>query len=403
MPTFQYQAIDDRGKPINGEMAAESEIALGGELEEIGLYLVRAREDNTEEDKVVFKGKVPVRDLVDFTHHLIMIFESGIPLMEGLRDIESETNSEDMRNVITDIRLRVESGETLTQAFSRYPKIFDTSYTSILKAGEASGAIESVLHQLVDHLEWKEQTKGMVVQAMIYPAILAIAIIGLVLVLLMFLLPKIGGVYKKMRVELPAPTQFLIAISDFLVEDWLILLIGLVSSIIIFSVSNQTKKGRLIIDSCKLKLPVFGDLIQKTQAALFCHTLSTLFNAGVALPAALAIVARVLKNSVMALSVANTVEDVKGGKAVSDAVRDQGGFQPLVVRMIAAGEKTGDLGNALGRVNNFYDREVPLKVKKTLALIEPALILVSGGVVGFIVFCTLLPIFRLFSVMKGKG
>jgi type IV pilus assembly protein PilC len=402
MHTFAYQAIDERGKPVSGEMAAETELSLGQELEGLGLFLVRARATDADKQQAVFKGKIPTRELIDLTHHLIMIFESGIPLIEGLRDIETESPNEELRKVIHDIRLRVEGGETLSQSFAHYPRIFDNSYLNIISAGEASGAVESVLHQLVEHLEWKEQTKGIVVQAMIYPLILLVAIVGLVVVLLTFLLPRIGGVYRKMKIELPKPTQMLLALSDFLVAQWLLLIVLGVGIVLAYMATNKTPRGKLAIDGIKLKIPVFGDLIQKTEAALFCHTLSTLFNAGVALPQALTIVSTVLKNSVMALSVRKTVDDIQGGKAMSEAIRQHGGFQPLVVRMISAGEKTGDLGNALLRVNKFYDREVPLKVKKALSLLEPMLILSSGAVVGFIVFCTLLPIFRLFSAMRGK-
>ncbi|MFO0981233.1 MAG: type II secretion system F family protein [Planctomycetota bacterium] len=400
MPTFQYKAIDSTGHKREGQLLARDKVELGRALGQMGLVLMKAISLDERESGKKYRGSISNRELIDFSHHLIMIFTSGIPLMVGLRDIRTDIANENFRKVVTDVERSVEAGQPLSEAFAGYPRIFDATYVSILRAGEESGEIEKMLTQLVEHLEWRESTKGTIVQAMIYPCILMVAVIGLIVLLLTLLLPKLAAMYAKVRVELPKPTQILIKISNFLVTDWPYLLGGIGLTIVAYIATNSTRKGKYKIDSFKLRIPFFGPLIRKSQAAQFCHTLVTLYESGVALPKALGIVAAVLKNSVLADAVRKTITAVEEGKPMSESFKASNVFQPLVVRMVAAGEQTGELGSALGRVNKFYDREVPAAVKKFVAAMEPAIIVVAGVSVGFILLCTLLPIFRLISAIK---
>ncbi|MEW6744578.1 MAG: type II secretion system F family protein [Planctomycetota bacterium] len=401
MPLFEYRAIDHAGKRRVGRLAANHQGALASHLDNLGLILVKAREVAAHGGRFRSGGPVSLKDLISFTHHLVMLFSSGVPIIAGIRAIKEEMQADAMKPVLDDIEARLEAGQSLSESFAAHPKIFDRTYLSILAAGEESGALDQVMTRLLEHLEWRAETRGKVGQALIYPAILSLAVIGLIVLLLTFMLPRIAGVYDKLRVDLPKPTVMLLDLSKFMQHNWAMLLIGVAGTLFAVVAANRLPSGRLCFDRLKLRMPVFGPLIRKSQAAQFCHTLATLYEAGVALPRSLSIVAATLNNRVLGQAVAQSATDITEGRMLGESLRASGVFQPLVIRMVQTGEEMGDLGGALGRVNRFYDREVPQAVKKMIALMEPIIIVFAGASVAFIVLCTLLPIFRLFSALRG--
>jgi type II secretory pathway component PulF len=401
MMQFKYRAITPQGTPEEGVMSAEGPLDLAARLERSGALLLSHTEMAAAKKAGVYSGGIPRKELIEFTHHLIILGSSGIPILTGLKDIADETADEGFQTVLRDVHSRLEQGESLSDAMANYPKIFDDSYVSVVKAGESSGALEAVLTNLVRYLEWQEENKNVIVQATIYPTILGVAVIGLIVLLLTFLMPRIAGIFTKARIELPGITIALMAASDFLVHHGYKVAIGLVAAAVAYKLWRRTERGRFVSDGWKLKIPFFGELMRKIGAANFCYTLSTLYGAGMALPAALPIVAKVLKNAVLSGAVLRALRSVEEGRSLSEGVRQADVFQPLVVRMLAVGEETGNLEKALGNVNRFYDRAVPQAVKKFIAILEPLIIVVAGLVVTMIIMATLLPIFRLFKAVKS--
>ncbi len=402
MPTYTYKAIDQAGAPTTGKLVAESEMELIEALEKRGCFLVESScKGASFTARKVYRGSVRPRELIDFTYNLILILNSGIPIREGLLEMAEEFENPGFKRVLVDLGNRINSGSTLTDAMATYPKIFNTTYTSIVSAGEASGSLEEVLEKLCKFLEWREENKGQIIQAAIYPAILCLAVVGLIVLLLTFLLPRIAGIFEKSTVELPKPTLILLQLSDILVNQWPIILGGLGAVVTTFIVMSRFDQGRYIIDSMKLRIPFFGTLMRQVAAANFCQSLATMTHAGLALPKALHIVSKVLNNKVLERAVLSTQVRVEEGMSMSEAIKEVGVFQPLVVRLVSIGEETGNLESALAHVTAYYDRVVPQAVKRFMAMVEPCIILFAGATVGFIILCTLLPIFRLLKAVKG--
>lgn len=400
MMQYKYRAISPAGTPEEGVMAADGPLDLAARLEKSGALLLSQTEMAAAKTSV-YSGAITRKELIAFTHHLIILGSSGIPILTGLKDIAEETQDEGFQTVLKDMHSRLEQGESLSEAMANYPKIFDESFVSVVKAGESSGALEAVLANLVRYLEWQEENKNVIVQATIYPAILGVAVVGLIVLLLTFLMPRIAGIFLKARIDLPGITIALMAASDFLVNHGYKLAIGLVAAVVGYKLWRRTERGRYLSDGWKLKIPFFGELMRKIGAANFCYTLSTLYSAGMSLPNALPIVAKVLKNAVLSTAVMKALRSVEEGRSLSEGIRQAEVFQPLVVRMLAVGEETGNLEKALGNVNRFYDRAVPQAVKKFIAILEPVIIVVAGVVVTMIIMATLLPIFRLFKAVKS--
>ncbi len=402
MPTFSYKALDALGKPTSGKLVANDEVELIEALEKRGCFLLESTAKNEVfSSRKVYRGAIRKRELIDFTHNLVLILTSGIPIREGLLEMSGEFENPGFRKVLVDIGNRINAGSTLADAMASYPKIFDITYTSVVSAGEASGSLDEVLSKLAGFLEWREENKGVIIQASIYPALLFSAVIGLVVLLLTFLLPRIAGIFEQSTVELPRPTVILLSLSDFMLAQWPLIIGALGAIVTTYILAGRTEGGRNAIDAAKLRIPFFGPLIRHVSAANFCQSLSTMTHAGLSLPKALGIVSKVVRNKVIERAILGTQVRVEEGMSLSEAIKEVGVFQPLVVRLISIGEETGNLEEALGHISKYYDRIVPQAVKRFMALIEPAIILFAGATVGFIILCTLLPIFRLLKAVKS--
>lgn len=401
MATFTYQARDEFGKVVRGAMSAENEDILAGKLSNLGYVLTRSRPIKEREKVVSPPGRIKRRDIIMFTHHLSTIEASGISIRVGLRDLSEQTENEKFRKVIESLLRDVEGGATLSEAMDKHPRIFSELYVSMVRAGEATGALEDVLNRLAAQLEWQEETRGTITQALIYPVILFIAILGLITVILTFLVPRIMVIYTTANMPLPLPTRILITASNFLRGQWLLILTTLVIGVITYKLIGKTPGGRLQIDRLKLKTPLFGELIRKMCASRFSHTLAGLYHAGVGITEALWIVEKVIGNTVMAQAIKNTRLRVSNGETIAESLRVSGEFQPLVTRMLAVGEETGRLDQTLSKVNEFYDREVPQAVKRLLTLLEPMIIIFAGIVVAFVLAATFLPLYQALSLIRG--
>ncbi len=398
MPSFQYAAQDRFGIKIKGVADAPSQRDLSELLSKRGFTLISA-ESKTAKAKRNFV-RVNRRDLIDLTHNLAMLESSGVPLFEGLTDLAEQVENAQMQPIFNELVADVARGKPLSEAMSKFPGVFPPIYIHIISAGEKSGSLDHVLERLAHHLEWKNSVRGLVKQMLIYPSILLTAVLGLVIFLLVFLIPRLMGIYASSKVELPKPTQILIAAADFLTQYGIFLLSGAVFAVIGLLIYRKSKAGRIHIDQIVLGLPWIGPVARKASAAQFAATLSTLYRAGVDLEQALEITSEVVENGAMSHAIKKAQAKVLAGTPLSEAIKSTNQFQPLVSRMIAIGERAGKLEEALGKVVIFYDREVPAAVKRFMSFIEPAITIVAGFVVGFIVLCAILPIFKLFDAIK---
>jgi len=395
MPIYAYRARTASGQLAEGTIEVTSEVELARRLDSQGLLLTKVAPVKTRTR--TRRGSLHIRrkDIVAFTYNLETVYSAGIPVVQGLDDLAENAGSGQMARVARALADEIRGGAGLAEAMARFPNVFPRVYTSVVQAGESAGEAGPILRRLADYNQWLLETRANVFRALMYPAILLSAVGGLVLLLLTFLVPRMLKVLTRARVELPLPTRILMAASNFLTGN--IVVIGLVVAGVVvgFLILRRSPGGRMLLDSAKLRLPLVGTLLRKVCAARFANTFSTLYRAGIGTVESLEIAEQVVGNARVAAALHDARERVVQGETLSAAIRRSGTFPPLVVRMIGLGEQTGTLGDSLDRTAAFYDREIPQTIKTVLSLLEPAMIMLAGAAVAFILLCTFLPIFKM--------
>lgn len=398
MPYFQYKARDGRGKEVRGVLIAENESALSLALERMNLYLVSAREVKKERESLRPVG-VKRRDLITFTIHLATSLEAGIAIITAIRDFADSTENLKFKEVLNDIVKQLEAGAFLSDAMSKYPRVFSELYVNILRAGEATGNVDMVLRDLVRFLEWQEELNTQVKQASIYPTFVILLIIGVITIMMTFTLPKFFPILKGFNVELPLPTKIIMNVSNFFIKFWWVILGVIIGFVVVYILTNRTYGGRRFWDRLKLNLPVFGSLNKKIALSRFSHYLSILYRAGIGIVQALYIVEKIVGNAIIADEIKRVREEIVRGGSLSEGLKKSKYFPPLVNRMIEVGEDTGKLDESLNKVSEYYDREVPAAIRRFFAILEPAMIVLLGGMVLFMALSIFLPIYKLTSTI----
>ncbi|HUW33319.1 MAG TPA: type II secretion system F family protein [Planctomycetota bacterium] len=394
MPIYAYRARTTSGQLAEGTIEVTSETELARRLDSQGLLLTTAAPVKARSRSRRGSMRIRKKDLVAFTYNLETVYSAGIPVVQGLEDLADSAGGS-MARVARTLADEIRGGAGLAEAMARFPGIFPRVYTSVVQAGESAGEAGPILRRLADYNQWLLETRANVLRALMYPVILLTAVGGLVLLLLTFLVPRMLKVLTRARVELPLPTKILMAISNFLSGNILIIGLAVVGIAVGFLVFRRSAGGRMLIDSAKLRLPLVGTLLRKVCAARFANTFSTLYRAGIGTVESLEIAEQVVGNARVAAALRDARERVVQGETLSAAIRRSGTFPPLVVRMIGLGEQTGTLGDSLDRTAAFYDREIPQTIKTVLSLLEPAMIMLAGAAVAFILLCTFLPIFKM--------
>jgi type IV pilus assembly protein PilC len=381
MPRYAYEAIDDYGKKVQGALMAPDENALRSALAGMSLYLVKAREKAGDGTGGMFRKKIKRTDLIQFTFHFKTLIGAGVPLVSALGDLAEQTENPELRDVLNDIRRNLQSGATLSDSFALHPRVFPEIFSNILRAGETTGNLDGVLDDLAKFLTWQEELSGTIKQATYYPVTLLSAVGILIFVLFSFVFPRFLMIFKGANIELPAPTRVVIAVSVFFRDYGFYLVLAVAGIVLAYRYYRKTEAGRLATDGWKLKLPLMGHVIRAIEISQFCHNLASLFRAGVEMTHALWIVEKLLGNKVIARVVREARDDLMAGGSLSVSLRKSGEFPPMVLRMISAGESTGNLDGCLENVSEFYDREVPKLLKKTFAVLEPLMILILAVIV----------------------
>ena len=394
MPIYAYRARDGSGQLAEGTIEVASEADLAHRLDSQGLLLTTARKvrkTRTRRARLRFSRK----ELITFTCNLDTIYSSGVPVVSGLEDLAGNAGNKATAAVASAIAADIRAGSSMAGAMRRHPQIFPGVFVSVVEAGESAGEAGPVLRRLAGYYQWMHETRANALRALTYPFVLLVAVAGLVVLLLTFLVPRVLNVLTRLNAELPTPTKVLMAVSNFIRGNAVLLGACCAGIVIGYAVLRRTERGRLLIDRWKLGIPVAGPLMSKLAAARFVSTISTLYRAGIGTIESLQTAENVVGNAWIAKSVREARERVTQGESIASALRAAGGFEPLVVRMISLGEQTGTLGESLDHVTAFYDREVPQTIKGMMSLLEPALIILAGLSVAFILVCTFLPIFQM--------
>lgn len=405
MPVFEYAGIDRQRKKAAGIIEAESDKAARIKLRKMGVYprvlnLEGAKRKvslKTEVNLTKFTQRIKTQDIALMTRQLATLVNAGIPLVDSLSALVDQTENPKLKTVLSQVREKVTEGSKLSDSMKAHPKVFSDIYINMVNAGENSGTLDLVLGRLADFTEGQARLKSKIIGAMIYPILMSVVGVGLIIMLMVGVIPKITAIFEDVQATLPLPTRVLIAVSNALTKAWVILGLVVFLGLIFYGLKRwrQTEKGRFFFDRRALKLPLFGRLNRMVAISRFSRTLGTLLSSGVPLLTALGICKNIVTNVVIRRVVEETARNVQEGASVADPLRRSNEFPPLVTHMIAIGEKTGDLEKMLERVADTYDNQVDNAVSTLTTLLEPMMILVMAGVVSFIVMSVLLPILQL--------
>jgi type IV pilus assembly protein PilC len=392
MPVFRYKGKNRIGNIVSGERVARTpqEVIATLEKEQIQVLNVERKGINLSFKR---KKKVSLRDLSVFNRQLAVMFNAGLPITQGLNILATQQKNNYFAEALLEIRKEVEAGASLSNALRKYPNIFNELYTSMIQAGEASGNLDTILMRLSQYIESMHRLVGKVKSALAYPiAVLIIAVI-ITAVIMVKVVPIFEDMFDNLGAALPMPTQVVIDISHFVQQNALIIIGIMIGLAFALRWYNKTYKGRRVIDRIKLKMPVFGTLILKAGIARVTRTLETLLNSGVEIIEAMTITAKTSGNSILEDAVLRSRASVQEGKPLGESWEDQKIFPFMVTQMVSVGEQTGALSTMLAKIADFYDEEVNHAVEALVALMEPILILVLGGLVGSIIIAMYMPMF----------
>lgn len=395
MSKWMYKGKSTTGKEVSGEIEAGSKADV-----EVLLRKKRIRATQVKRKpmdiKLSFGGKgVPLKSLARFTRQFSAMTSAGLPLIQCLDILQEQTENENLRTALAQVGADIQGGGTLADSLGKHKAIFSELYCQMIAAGEAGGILDTILMRLAEYQEKADALRRKIKGAMTYPVIVAIVAAVAVIVLMVFVVPIFQGMFAEGGAKLPLPTIIVMAISDF-IRDWIVAILGVAGlSVFAFFRYYKTEKGRLKCDQMLLKAPVVGDLERKSCISRFTRTLGTLLNSGVSIIDALQVTAKTSGNKVLELGIYKTLESISGGQTIADPLRATGVFPPMVIQMIAVGERTGGLSEMLIKISDFYDDEVDAAVDNLTSMIEPMVIVVLGSIIGGVLVAMYLPMFEM--------
>jgi general secretion pathway protein F len=405
MPVYEYKGYDKNGEKTSGILDADSKAALRKRLQSKGIYTTEVYESDDAEaggsDREIDVGQlfewVRLQDIAAFTRQLATLLSAGIPLVEALDALADQTEKEELKRIVSDLKQSVNEGSSLANAIDEHSEHFDNLYMNMVKAGESSGNLDLVLQRLTEFLEDRIELRGKITGAMIYPALMSVVGVGLMGVIFAFVIPKVTQLFEDQDKALPFITRVIIGISDLL-SNWVFLLFAIPSVVGIvagFVYWKRTPDGEELWDRFVLKVPIIGGLVRKIAISRFARTLGTLLGSGVPLLTAMDIVKNVLGNRQLVEVIEEARVDIQEGEDIAKPLRQSGEFPPTVTHMISVGERSGRLEEMLENVASSYEHQIDRQIQAMTSLLEPAMIVLMGIGVAIIVFAVMLPLLQL--------
>ena len=402
MASFAYVARETAtGREIRSSVEAATEQAAIAALLNRNLLVVSIQEKIGKKGRTS-GGRVGLADLVIFTRQLATMIDAGLAMVQSLQALAEQTTNKVMRDVIKDVCTRVEGGDSFSEALQKHPKAFSRLYVCMVAAGEKGGLLAEILARLAVYLENSARLRKKVKSAMMYPTVVTVVAILITIFLLVKVVPVFGEIFKSFGATLPAPTQYLINISHFVQKYILLVLIAGGAGVYGWFYFIKTVPGRRFYDTYRIRLPIFGVIAHKICLARFTRTLASLVRSGVPILEVLQIVSQTVGNVVMEKAIKTAALDIERGESISIALGKHPVFPTMIIRMVTAGEQTGKIDNMLERIADFLDEEIETTLSGLTALIEPILIVFLGVVVGGMVICMFLPIFKMPEIVSGK-
>lgn len=427
MPRFKYKAIDPNSEEISGIIEADSVQDAITKVKSKGYYLIELNETEVEEQLPVLTeekrkeikkskrinkaiiipflgiGTVKSQDVAVFTRQLATMINAGLPLVRSLNVLREQLQSGPLRDIIVSLSDEITTGGSLSEALSKYPKVFSPLYVNMIRAGESGGVLEVILERLANFIEKNLELIRKIKSALTYPVLVVIFAGGVLIFLTVYLIPQFMGIFETMEIgKMPAITSFVLNFSQLFQHKWYIGLGVLTILYFGYKAAVKVKKSRLFIDRMKLHLPIAGELMRKIEVTRFARTLGTLISSGVPILQALRTTKGIVKNEVIAEAISQVHNSIREGESIAGPLKTSGVFPPMVVNMIDVGEETGSLDSMFMKVADIYDSEVDTTINALTSIIEPILIITMGFIVGFIVIAMFLPLIKLMTSIGLK-
>ncbi|GAB2872137.1 type II secretion system F family protein [Myroides odoratimimus subsp. xuanwuensis] len=399
---FTYKVKDAQGKFVEGKVDAVSEAAVADRLRSMGYVPLEVRQANVGMQREISLGRkkrVKAKDLAVFARQFATMIDAGLSMMRGLTILSEQSENLELRRVLRGVRADVEAGQSLSASFAKYPETFPVLMISMARAGEAGGFLDVAMRQIADNFEAEVRLRGKIKAALTYPVVVFVLAIVMCVGLLVFVVPVFDEMFADLGGELPLPTKILVVLSEAMRFLLPILIVGLVVSSALWRKFKRTEKVRNVVDPLKLRMPVFGNLVQKLALARFARNFGTLLHAGVPILQSLDIVSETTGSVVISRALAEVKESVKRGETVAGPLAQHEVFPAMVVQMIASGEESGAIDQMLEKIAEFYDQEVEATTEALTAMIEPLMIAFLGGIVGSMIIALYMPIFKVFDLI----
>ncbi len=400
MDKYRYSAVDAAGQKVSGTETAASRSAAHLALLERGYQTIDVADKKNVLQFEITKKLVPRKDVMHFSRQLSVFVQAGIPIMEALEVIATETPDKMLHRALEDMIERIQSGDTFASAAAAHPEAFPNYYIGMLTSAELTGNLDVVLDQLADYIDRDIEARGKITGALIYPAVVAVMAIVVVVVLATFVMPKFVVFFKSFNAQLPLPTRMLLSASNFFSTYWWAILGGILVIAATFIAMRRSHAGKARLDSLILKLPILGDLVRTAIIERVCRILSSMIKAGVALPDAMKVTAESSNNAVYRDGLNTVRDEMMEGRGLAEPLGETGLFPGAARQMFRVGEETGTLDAQLATAANFYDRELDVKLKRFTGLFEPAVIIFMGVIVGFVAVALVSAMYGIYHQVK---
>jgi type IV pilus assembly protein PilC len=401
--TFEYSVRDRKGKLVSGKLEAPTEAALVAKLRGMGYAPVSVKQANqglNKELKLPGGGRVKLKDLAVASRQFATMINSGLSLLRALTILAEQTENATLGRTFGEVRNAVESGQSLSNALARHPRVFPPLMVNMCRAGEVGGFLDAVLLQVADNFEAEVKLRGKIKSAMTYPVVVFVIAILAVVGMLLFIVPIFAKMFKDLGGTLPAPTRVLVFLSDAMRLGAPLLVVFVIVGLVVWGRIRHEERVRRVIDPLKLRVPVFGNLFQKVAISRFSRNLGTMLHSGVPILQSLEIVGATSGNTVISDATRAVEESVRRGESLAGPLAEHKVFPPMVVQMLAVGEDTGAVDTMLHKISDFYDAEVEATTEALTSLIEPLMIAGLGGIIGSMIIALYMPIFSVFSLIK---
>lgn len=401
MASYQYKAIDKTGRPARGGLDAVNEVDLELRLRRMGLDLITYKELDRQAPSFGARGKITRQDLVNFCFDMEQMVRSGIPLLDGLRDMRDTLDNPRFREVLTVMAEDMEGGKVLSQCMAAHAEVFDNVFVNLIRAGEQSGQLPQIFQNLAEQLKWEDELISQTRRLLMYPALTLVVVLGVLFALLVFLVPQIAQLFKTMGMALPFQTRALLGVSAFMASYWPVVLgLPIVAAVGLIAAVRSNSKIAYMWDYAKLRIPLLGPILQKIIMSRFANVFSLMYRSGITVLDGIKISEEVVGNRVISDGLNRAGQQVSAGEGLTETFQNLGMFPPLVIRMLRVGETTGALDAALTNVTYFYNRDVKEAVDKGLKMLGPVLTLVLGGMISFVIWAVLGPVYDILGKIK---